>query len=138
MEKKVTKKEKFAAILDVVKYADFEEDYEGERDELIALVEGEMSALEKRAEKAKERAAKKRTEIDELGEEVLMFIEQADGEFVTIADIVAAIDDENVTAAKVQARLSKLVKAEKVVKEDITVGEDKRKRKGYALAIVEA
>ena len=80
----------------------------------------------KKAEKAKERAATKKAEGDELRAVVKSVLTD---EFQAIDDIVAQIAGEDVTKAKVTARLTQLVKAEEAVKEQIKVGE--RKVMGY-------
>ena len=87
-------------------------------DELKTFCENEIALLDKKAEKAKERAATKRAEGDALTDAVRSALT---GEFEPIADIAARIEGEDVTVAKVQYRLGQLVKAGEAEKEQITV-----------------
>ena len=102
--------------------------------DVIAFAENEIAQLDKKAVKAKERAATKKTEGDALTEAVLAAVGT---EFETTADIAARIEGEDVTVSKVSYRLTALAKAGKVIKEDIKVtGADGKKAtlKGYKLA----
>ena len=103
-------------------------------DILLAFAENELEQLDKKAAKAKERAAAKKAEADVLLEAVK---EVLGDEFETRDVIAERIDMEDATVAKVGARLTKLVNEGFAVKEDITVeGTDgkKKKVKGYKLA----
>ena len=124
MEKKITKREMFVAIAE--KYALTEEERE--------FIEKEIAALDRKAVKAKEAAAKKKEEADELMEAVQAVLTH---DFQTLGDIAAQIEGEDVSVAKITSRMTKLVKAQIAVKEDISVvGEDgkKSKKKAYKLA----
>ena len=133
MENKITKREMFEAL---VNYANGEHmvfEKEGEMvivtlDELKAFAENEIALLDKKSVKAKERAAAKKAEADELMDKVKAVLT---GEYQTTADLVIAIDDEEATAGKVQARLKKLVDIGVVEKTDMKV--DKRTIKGYRM-----
>ena len=107
-------------------------------DELKTFCENEIALLDKKAEKAKERAATKRAEGDALTDAVRGALT---GEFEPIADIAARIEGEDVTVAKVQYRLGQLVKAGEAEKEQITVpgseGQKTRKIMGYRVASAE-
>ena len=120
-EKKLTKREKFEMVLAVEGIA--------ANDELREFIEGEIAILDARAEKAKERAAKKAAEVDALGE--LVFGVISDKGVVTVADIVTALEDEDaeITSAKVVSRLTKLVNSDRVEKKEVSV--DKRKLMTY-------
>lgn len=91
----------------------------------------EISLLDKRAVKAKERAEKNKTETDELMEIVY---EAMNDDFEPIADIAARIEGEDVTVGKVGARLRKLVEAGRAEKAELKVkreGEKTRTLVGY-------
>lgn len=87
---------------------------------IVDFCEKEIAALDKRAAKAKERAAAKKAEADTL----MGYVEDALTEdFLTIADIAAAVTevDPEATVSKVTYRLNKLVEAEVAVKELVTI-----------------
>lgn len=94
-----------------------------DQDELLGFIDNELAILEKRKAAASERAAKKRAESDALTDKIY---EALGDEPMTIDAILAAVADEDVTRNKVTARLSKLVKAEKVAKESIKIDGNKR------------
>lgn len=128
---KITKKEMFAMIRETIETGYMPE---GLTDEMVIdFCEKEIAALDRKAEKAKETAAKKRAANSELTDRVFAVLTS---ELATIADITEAIGDEAVTKAKVQYQLNKLVKEGAAVKEEITVETDGKKRKvmGFALA----
>ena len=126
MEKK-TKKEMWNSLLEIEDVAKDEN--------LVAFIKKEIESIDKKAEKAKERAAKKAEESDSLKEEIYAVLEASEEpEFTPIADIVAAIGREDVTPAKVTARLTKLVEAGRVLKQEISIEKDggaKRRVQGY-------
>ena len=101
-------------------------------DALKAFAENEIEQLNKKALKAKKRAAAKRAEADELTDKVKAVLTE---EYKTIAEIVIELDDEEVTAGKVTSRLTKLVNAGEAEKTDVKV--DKRPVKGYRLPVGE-
>lgn len=90
--------------------------------EMVEFIDAEMARLAAKAEKAKERAAAKKVEGDELREVVRAVLTD---EFQAIDAIVAQIDGEDVTKAKVTARLTQLVKADMAEKDQIKVGDRK-------------
>ena len=122
---KVTNKEMFTKI----KEALIASDVEGKED-LIAFVDSRIVLIEKKAAKATETAAEKKNELDELCEVVKSILgtepQTADNVFAQVSG------GEDVTIAKVRARLTKLEKAGIVVKSDIKV--DGKTKKAYALA----
>ena len=126
-EKKITKRDNFNAIIEVLTDAG--------RDDLAKVIEHEIELLDNKAAKAKENAAKKKTEGDELTAAVEAALTD---EFTTIADITAKVEFEGeITQAKVQYRLNQLVKNDKAVKEQITVeGGDGSKRKVMSYKVV--
>ena len=123
-EQKITKTMWFEAIKEVVNASDVDN-----KDAMIEFIDGQIATIAARAEKAKERAEKAKAEGDALRETVLGYVTT---ELQTIDAIVAAIGDEEVTKAKVTARLTQLAKAGLVVKEQVKV--DDRKVMAYRLA----
>ena len=123
-ETKMTKAMWFEEIKAVI------EAHEVERaDEMIEFIDKQIELLAAKSEKAKERAAAKKVEGDELREVVKSVLTD---ELQTIEDIALSIEGEDITKAKVTARLTQLVKAGVAVKEAVTV--DKRKVMAYKLA----
>lgn len=106
-------------------------------EELKAFAENEIALLDKKAAKAKESAAKKRAEADELQIAVQAVLTD---EFAPIAEIAALIEGDDVTVSKVTYRLNALVEAGVAEKSDIKVpveGKKSRTIKGYRLAAVD-
>ena len=124
MEKKITKMEMFEAIKETIK------EIEG-TEEMVEFITKEQELITKKAEKAKERAENKKVKGDALREAVQAALTD---ELVIAEDIVAKveIEGEDVTKAKIIARLTQLVKAGIAVKEQIKV--DTRKRMAYKIA----
>ena len=122
---KITKREMFEAIITLATGGEMK--YEAEA--FVNFCENEIALLDKKAVKAKERAATKKAEGDELTEAVRAAMSTE--EFEPIADIAARIEGEDVTVAKVQYRLTQLVKNGEAEKEQITVpgGEGQKARK---------
>ena len=97
----------------------------------------QIADLDKKSAKAKERAEKKKAEADVLTD--LVYSVMTD-EFQTGAEIATAVlaqlpEDTDVTAAKVTARITKLVNAAAVVKEQVTVEVEGKKSKKMAYRI---
>ena len=86
--------------------------------DVVAFCEAEKAALAKKAEKAKARAAEKRAAGDELYAAVL---ECVGSELITAEAILDMIEGEDLTVAKIRARLSQGVKNEVLVKETVKV-----------------
>lgn len=124
MEKRLTKKDLFARMIEVLGETVVED-----KDALIEFAQKEIDALATKAEKSKSYKRKK-TE-DPLKDAILTCL--GSDEFRVTSDIVADLvtDFSDVTAAKVTARLTALVKEGSVEKEDVKV--DKRTLKGYKL-----
>lgn len=96
-------------------------------EDVIAYVDTTIAQLNAKAEKAKERAAAKKVEGDALRDAVAAVLTD---EFQTIAAIAEQIEGEDITTAKVSARLTQLVKADMAHKAKVDV--DGRKLNGYA------
>ena len=125
---KITKREMYEAIAKAMetgecKYAP---------DVVIEFCENEIALLDKKAAKAKERAATKKAEADELMEVVAEALSE---DFEPIADIAGRIQGDDVTVAKVAYRLRKLAETGRAEKSDITIpateGQKSRKIVGY-------
>ena len=123
MEKKMTKKEMFGLLLGLLETAEV-----AERDELKNFVAHEIEMIENKAEKAKTYKRKKAADV--LKEQIYTKLDVL--EFRTIHDIVSDFNDADITAAKVSARLTSLVKEGLVIKEEIKI--ENRKLMGYKLA----
>ena len=95
---------------------------------LVEFIDKQVDALEKRKVAAAARAEKKREESDEMTEAILA---QIGDELITVDEIVVALDSEEITRNKVTARLGKLAKAGRIVKDSVKV--DGKKRMAYRL-----
>ena len=123
-EIKVTKKDNFTAIASILRDLG--------KEDLALVMDNEITLLENKAAKAKERAATKKATNDDLADLVAAALTD---ELTIIADITAKIEFDGVTTAKVQARLNKLVDNGVATKEQIFVGEGKDRRKLMAYKI---
>ncbi len=127
---KMTKKETFEMIIDLVSGLDMEQ-----VDTVIEFCEKEIAALDRKAEKAKETAAKKKAESDALLE--VVYDALGEDEFETIAAIAKRVVDvePEATVGKVQYRLTALAKDGRAEKSTIVIPatEDTKMRKvvGY-------
>ena len=101
--------------------------WEVETADIVAFTAKEIAALDKKAEKARERAAQKKAEGDALRDAVQAVLTD---EFATIADIAAQVDVEDATVHKITYRLTALVKAGMAEKQEVTVeaGEGKKRK----------
>ena len=127
---KITKAQKYAMIEDILNTVD------GDNiDMLIEFVQAEQAALANKAAKAKAKAAEKKTEIDDLGNAVLGVL---NGTPKTRDEVFALVEDfsNDVSIAKVGARLTKLVDAGLVVKSEVkavTASGKKTTRMAYSV-----
>lgn len=126
MEKKITEKQMYEAIIDGIETGEFAVS----KEDIKGFCHKKIDALERKAAKAKETAAKKRAESDALMDAVEAVLPE---DFETIAAITNKVEfeDEEVTVHKVTYRLNKLVEAGKAEKQEITVGDSKRKAMAY-------
>ena len=129
---KITKKDRFATLIALFNGDIILEDI-ADADDYVAFFEKEVAALDKKAAKAKETAAKKKAEGDELTDRIADVLTD---EFATISDIVKALGDEDVSNQKASYRLGKLVDAGKAVKGELNIGGEGKTRKvvAYKLA----
>ena len=123
-EVKVTKKDWYAQIRAVVEASDNEQ-----KEGILGFIDHEVELLEAKAAKAAERAASKKADGDELRNAVKAVLTD---ELQTIDAITAQIEGEDITKAKVTARLTQLVKAG-VATKDMVKTEDSRKVTAYKL-----
>lgn len=133
---KITKKQMFEGMVAYFRG----EDTDISDAQFAEFCEAQIADLDKKAAKAKERAAAKRAEADKLTEVVF---DTLTDEFKTIAEIAEAVagvltEDEaaEVSTQKITARLTKLVKAGEVEKEQVTreIEGKKKKSMGYKVA----
>jgi Fic family protein len=123
-EVKVTKKDWYAQIRAVVEASDNEQ-----KEGILGFIDHEVELLEAKAAKAAERAASKKADGDELRNAVQAVLTD---ELQTIDAITAQIEGEDITKAKVTARLTQLVKAG-VATKDMVKTEDGHKVTAYKL-----
>ena len=124
---KVTKKDYFTKVIDLLNGAlEFGYDPDEDVNAVIEFCEKEIATLDKRSAKAKETAAAKKAEADALTEAIAAILPM---DFTSVDDVVALINDEEVTRGKVQYRLTQLVKAGTAEKGEITVTVDGKSKK---------
>lgn len=124
MEKKITKRDYYEMLKEIVLNANVEG-----ATELVEFIDKQVSLIDSKAEKAKARNAEKKANGDELREAVQNVLTD---EFQTIDAIVSQIEGEEITKAKITARLTSLVKNGIAEKTDVKDDEG-RKLKAYKL-----
>ena len=134
MEKKITKREMYEAI----KTGCTTGEWTVSDVEVAEFCDNEIALLDKKAIKAKERAAEKRAAGDELTDAVRAALTD---EFTVIADIATKVAEtygEDATVARVTYRLTQLVKNGEAENGDVkiaaTEGQKARTIKAYKLA----
>lgn len=103
---------------------------------ILDFCDRKVAAIDRKKEKAAEKAAEKKEKVDELREVILSLMT---GDYQTIADILERLDDEEVTASKVSHRLGVLVREGIVEKTLVSApaieeGGKPRRVQGYKLA----
>lgn len=126
MEKKITKRD-YYEILQGIIAANVANDEE--KAELLEFLDKQIALIDTKAEKAKARNAEKKANGDELREVVASVLTE---DFQTIDAIVTQIEGEEITKAKVTARLTALVNNGIAEKTDVKDDEG-RKLKAYRL-----
>ena len=133
MEKKITKREMYEAI----KTGCTTGEWTVSDVEIAEFCDNEIALLDKKAIKAKERAAEKRAAGDELTDAVRAALTD---EFTIIADIAAKVAEtygEDATIARVTYRLTQLVKNGEAENGDVKVeggeGQKTRTIKAYRI-----
>lgn len=125
MEKKMTKKDYYEMLKTTVEGIEVEN-----KEDLLTFIDRELELIENKSVKAKERAAEKRAEGDELRAAVKSILTT---ENQTIDEIFGQIEGEDLTRAKIVARLTQLVKTGEAKKEEVK-SEDGKRIMVYALA----
>lgn len=116
--KKVTKKENYEMLMEIVENSNSEI-----KAELVEFITKQIESIDAKAAKAKEKAAEKRAEGDELRAAVKAVLTN---ELQTAEMILGQIEGEELTKAKITARLTQLIKAEEAVKEEVKTEEGKK------------
>lgn len=121
-EKRLTKKDYFVEIKNVLVEA-------GEND-LADVIAHEIELLDNKAVKNKERAAARKVAGDELRDTISNILID---DLQTVDEIVEQIEGEDITKAKIVARLTQLVNLNEAVKEQVKT-EDGKKVMAYKRA----
>ena len=116
--KKVTKKENYEMLMEIVENSNSEM-----KVELVDFITKQIESIDAKAAKAKEKAAEKRAEGDELRAAVKAVLTE---ELQTAEEILAQFEDEELTKAKIVARLTQLVKNGEASKEEVKTEEGKK------------
>ncbi len=122
---KITKKAYFEMLKNIVAATDT-----ADKDNLLAFIDTNIAQLDAKAAKAKEKAAEKKVEGDELREKIAACLTTEPKDIATILDEVG---DEELTRAKVTARLAQLINLGTATKE-VTKTADGKKATVYKLA----
>lgn len=133
--KKVTKRDYFNSLTSLIELGRTN-GFEGfDFDGLKEFVINELELLDKKAAAAKLRSEKQKAEGDAL-RNVIKGVLNAET-FMTIPEIVAAVDSEEMSAQKAIPRLTQLINLGEVEKNEITIpgkdGSKSRKLNGYRL-----
>ena len=91
--------------------------------ELVDFITKQIESIDAKAAKAKEKAAEKRAEGDELRAAVKAVLTE---ELQTAETILSQIEGEELTKAKIVARLTQLVKNGEASKEEVKTEEGKK------------
>ena len=121
----MTKKEFYERMIEVLEGIDNLED----KEELINFNQKQLDLTNNKAERAKERAAEKRAEGDELRNTIKSVLTN---EFQTVDEIFEKVEKEGVTRAKVISRIGQLVKNGDADKTEVKSGD--RTLKAYRLS----
>lgn len=113
-ENKVSKKVIYQAIIDTMNTGECTMDPQV----IIDMCQNEIDMLERRYDKARERAAEKKAANDELTTRIENLLTD---NYQTVADIVNQLNDENISQQKVVYRLSALAKANIAEKSEVKV-----------------
>ena len=116
--KKVTKKENYEMLMEIVENSNSEM-----KAELVDFITKQIESIDAKAAKAKEKAAEKRAEGDELRAAVKAVLTE---ELQTAETILTQIEGEELTKAKIVARLTQLVKNGEASKEEVKTEEGKK------------
>ena len=114
-EKKITKKDYFIEIENILRDA--------KENDLADVMAHEVELLENKAVKNKERAEARKIAGDELRDTISNILID---DLQTVDEIVDQIEDEEITKAKVVARLTQLVNLNEAIKEQIKTEDGKK------------
>lgn len=119
---RMTNAERFDLIKSIFSEIDVDDDV---RADIVAFCEAQIATLSKKAEKSRERAAAKAAEKgpDTVYDTMVTLLTT---EPQIAEDILAKLNDPEVSIAKVRARLTKAVKAGIAEKVEVLVGDKKR------------
>lgn len=139
MTTKTTKRETYTILADLVAAAR-DADLQGfDFPALETFIDKEVESLDKKAESARKRAAKKKSEGDEMRETLFGLLTT---ESQTIPDLLPkireAMGDDEISAQKLTARLKQLVDLGRVDKAEVSIagtdGGKSRRVMGYTIA----
>lgn len=99
--KKLTKKDYYGMLKDIILTSDVDN-----KEELEAFIDRQVEIIDNKAEKAKERAAEKKAEGDELRTAIKSVLTE---DYQSADDILAQLEGEDLSKAKIIARLTQLV-----------------------------
>lgn len=99
--KKLTKKDYYGMLKEIVLTSDVDN-----KEELEAFIDRQVEIIDNKAEKAKERAAEKKAEGDELRAAIKSVLTE---DYQSADDILAQLEGEDLSKAKIIARLTQLV-----------------------------
>lgn len=99
--KKLTKKDYYGMLKDIVLTSDVDN-----KEELEIFIDRQIEIIDNKAEKAKERAAEKKAEGDELRAAIKSVLTE---DYQSADDILAQLEGEDLSKAKIIARLTQLV-----------------------------
>lgn len=125
MAEKMTKVMWFDEIKAVIENSEYEN-----KEGALEFIDKQVELITSKAAKAKERAEKAKAKGDEMREAVKAVLTE---EFQTIDAITAQVEGEEITKAKVTARLTQLVKAGVAEKDQIKEEGSSRKVMAYRL-----
>lgn len=113
----------FNEFKDIINAADIDAET---REDYIAFIDKQIEMLDKKKEASKARRAAKTAESDALTDRIYSLLTD---EAQTVEEVLIALDEEDLTRAKVVSRLGKLVRAGQATKEPIKV--DGQRRTAY-------
>ena len=99
--KKLTKKDYYGMLKEIVLTSDVDN-----KEELEAFIDRQVEIIDNKAEKAKERAAEKKAEGDELRAAIKSVLTE---DYQSADDILAQLEGDDLSKAKIIARLTQLV-----------------------------
>lgn len=118
---KITKREMYMAIADTMRTGECKFPPE----DVIAFCEREIDTLDRKAARAKEKAAERAVASDAITEGLFSVL--SDDAYMTTKEIIAAYGDEDMTSQKVAARMRKLIDADRVEKSEVSVEDSEGK-----------